>query len=210
MLQATTEILSLKPNSGIGNAPGQRLLADAKDWFTENPPIEEGTIVAFDLSDIEFATTSFVKTSILPLYQSARLSTETNAQTMSDAFGLPAWNAFPVIVNARPEVEELTDEIFGRRGFPLLSLKMSNDNCFSGGRLIGFLDDVLIKTMRAWPGIDCHTAASLHEKFSDQGITQTAWSNRLNDLWRVRLLRRFRQGKSWKYQPIAMGVNYYG
>jgi len=176
MLQAITGILSLTPTSGIGAPPGQRLLTEAASWFADNPAGEAGTVVAFDLSQIEFATTSFVKTSILPLYQSARLSTEADARTMTNAFGLPAWNAFPVIANARPEVEELIDEIFGRRGFPLLSLKAESDGSFVGGRLVGFLDDVLVRTMKNWPNTESHTAGSLHGKFAGMNAVGCAGS----------------------------------
>ena len=127
---------------------------------------------------------------------------------MSDAFGIPALNIYPVLANARLEVEELADEIFGRRSFPLLSLKIDINGKLTSGRLVGSLDASLLKTMRLWSANERHTASSLHEKHPEQGITLTAWSNRLNDLWRVRLLRRVRQGKSWIYQPVANGVNY--
>lgn len=208
MQQALLDFHVLKAATGVGAGAGQRLLAEATGWFTNTQLGEEGGIVAFDLSAVELATTSFIKASVLPLFQSARLSTEIGAQTMADAFGLPALNAFPVLADARPEVEELADEIFGRRGFPLLSLKLDADHNLTGGRMVGFLDDTLVKTLRNWDGMERHTAASLKEKFPEQDITQTAWSNRLNDLWRVRLLRRARQGKSWIYQPISTGVIY--
>lgn len=208
MQQALSDLLVFKATSGIGAAPGQRLLSDIVGSFPRAAVGEFGAIVAFDLTDIDLATTSFLKTSVLPLFQSARLSTDPAAQTMTDAFGLPSLNAYPVIVNAKPEVEELADEIFGRRGFPLLSLKMDANGDLTGGRMVGFLDEVLVRTMRNWGDQERHTAASLQEKFPEQAITPTAWSNRLNDLWRARLLRRVRQGKSWIYQPVANGVNY--
>lgn len=208
MEQTLSDLHILKATSGIGAAAGQRLLSEVLNSFPRASAGELGIVVGFDLADVDLATTSFLKTSVLPLFQSSRLSTDPAAQTMTDAFGLPSLNAFPVIVNAKPEVEELADEIFGRRGFPLLSLKMDAGSEFVGGRMVGFLDEVLARTMRGWGDGERHTAASLQDKFPDQAITQTAWSNRLNDLWRVRLLRRVRQGKSWIYQPVANGVIY--
>lgn len=202
------DIVLVKASSGIGAPAGQSLLAEVIEWFSCSNVDESGAVIVFDLSPIELATTSFFKSSVLPLFQSARLSTDPKAQTMTDAFGLPALNAFPVLANARPEVEELADEIFGRRGFPLLSLRLDAGLNLSGGRMIGFLDAVSVKTLRNWNNLERHTAASLQETRLEQQITQTAWSNRLNDLWRARLLRRFRQGKSWLYQPIANGVTY--
>jgi hypothetical protein len=208
MQQALTDLFVLKATSGIGAAAGQRLLAEVIEAIPRSALGEQGAIVAIDLDGVELATTSFFKSSVLPLFQSARLSTDPAAQIMADAFGLPALNVYPVIVNARPEVEELADEIFGRRGFPILSLSCDGEGNLAGGRMVGFLDDILVRTMRAWTRNERYTAANLQDKFPEQTITQTAWSNRLNDLWRVRLLRRVRQGKSWIYQPIADGVNY--
>lgn len=195
--------------TGIGSDAGQRLLGQVTEWFRTASIGEAGGVVLFDLSAIgDLATTSFFKASVLPLFQAARLSTEPGARSVADAFGIPALNAFPVIANARAEVEELADEIFGRRGFPLLCVQIHSNCTVQRGRLVGYLDDVLMRTMRSWPGAEPHTAASLHAMFPDEGITQTAWSNRLNDLWRVRLLRRVRQGKSWSYKPIINGVTY--
>ena len=208
MHQALSDILVVKVSSALGAEAGQRILAEVTESIRHVSPSDLGMIVVFDVSGIDLASTSFFKSSVLPLFQSARLSTEPGAQTMADAFGLPALNVFPVLAGARPEVEELADEIFGRRSFPLLSLKFDGEQNLAGGRLVGFLDDALAKTLRNWKENERHTAASLQEKFPEQGITQTAWSNRLNDLWRVRLLRRVRQGKAWIYQPIAKGVIY--
>jgi len=208
MVSALSDQLLLIATTGIGNVAGQRLLVEATEWFDGVSLGDDGALVIFELSAVELATTSFIKSSVLPLFQSARLSTDPNAQSMADAFGLPALNAYPVLANVQPEVEELADEIFGRRGFPLLSLKYSADHDLQGGRMLGYLDEALVRTMRNWPEWERHTAATLLDNFPDEGITQTAWSNRLNDLWKARLLRRIRQGKSWSYQPVSKGVTY--
>ena len=209
MLDIKSSFFLHKIESAIGEEAGKKALEKAFRYLDSRDSDGKGTVVAFDLEDIEFATTSFVKSSLLALYQSGRFSTETATMSPADAFGIPTYNVFPMIANANEELEALTDEIFGRRGFPFLSVNLDELGHPTEGRMLGFLDEALLRTMRNWrDSSQAVTAAELRSQFPEEKISQTAWSNRLNDLWRLRLLQRERRGKSWLYNLVIEGINY--
>lgn len=199
----------IKVTTGIGENAGRDLLGRAISSYEQLPTIDEaGVVVVFDLANVQLATTSFVKACILPLFQSGRAYTDSVSHDVSDAFGFKALNVFPVIANANRDAEDLVDEIFGRRKFPTLSLR-SDNMANNGGRQIGFLENTLVTTMQMLDSEDFVSAAMLSEKYANQvKITQTAWSNRLNDLWRVRLLQRVRNGKTLYYKPLKKEIIY--
>lgn len=208
MPQDQTKFLRIPVTSAIGDADAQKVLQAVIKKVEAQEQSDQGVVVIFDLSKIEFATTSFIKGCILAVFQAGKLSTDPSNISAFNAFGVPPMNVFPVIANANEELSSLVDEIFGRRNLPMLAIQLDKKGANQGGRLLGGLDDALLRTIRAWKAKSPVTAADLKETFADEGISQTAWSNRLNDLWRLRLLLRRRKGKSWLYQPVMEEINY--
>lgn len=208
MPQEQQKFLRIPVTSAIGDTDAEKALQAVVKEVESQEQSDQGVVVVFDLSDIEFATTSFIKGCILAVFQSGKLSTDPSNIAAFNAFGVPAMNVFPVIANANEELSSLVDEIFGRRNLPMIAIQLDKKGKNLGGRLLGRLDDALLRTMRTWKAKSPVTAADLKETFGDEGISQTAWSNRLNDLWRLRLLLRRRKGKSWLYQPVMEEINY--
>jgi hypothetical protein len=106
-----------------------------------------------------------------------------------------------------PEVHDTIQEVFAGRGLPFVAAQLSG-NKLTDAQICGFLDEALARTMRLIRGREQVTALELAAEFSTEGIKPTAWNNRLNDLWRLRLLRRVKRGKAWWYKAINKELTY--
>jgi hypothetical protein len=73
-------------------------------------------------------------------------------------------------------------------------------------KLLGHLDSTLAFTLRAAGQQGTVTAPELHRAFPRDKVTVSAWNNRLNDLLALRLVRRIRAGRAWRYEPVARKI----
>ena len=67
--------------------------------------------------------------------------------------------------------------------------------------LLGTLDGAAADTFTELCNLKTATAAQLYERYKDRTTNQTAWNNRLAKLVEMRIARRYREGRSWIYQP---------
>jgi len=208
-MNADVQKVHIKVETAMGAIPAEKLMISVKQKIGVTDMQNIGVIVILDFSEANYATTSFIKGSVLSLMMSGKVHAESSNSGIVESSHAEAMNVFPVIANANPEIEDITDEIFGRRNLPLISVRQCDGEILADGKMIGYLDDALLRTMRMWSDPEPITATQLHTKYPNEGISRTAWSNRLNDLWRLRLLKRSRHGKSWKYTPVVKEV-YYG
>ncbi len=183
------------------------MLHETLERASESSYDEAGLVVALDLTNVSLATTSYIKASMLPLFFTGQRYADQTGSGLSDASGIPTLNLYPVFCNVNDEVLDTMNEVFAGRRLPFLIATLS-ENELSSGKIYGFLDEALLRTIRLIHLRDNVTALELAAEFPQENIKPTAWNNRLNDLWRFRLLRRTKRGKAWWYQPVTKEITY--
>jgi len=113
---------------------------------------------------------------------------------------------FASTTNCSTEIASDIHDFFSGRGLPILEVLEMMPAGVISSRLLGQLDPLLFRTLQQVANQPDVTAAELSEK-SREGITINAWSNRLSDLYRLRLITRRREGKFWRYSAIAKSIS---
>jgi len=171
-----------------------------------------GALVGIDLSNLPEATASYIKAvALLPFLAGMKFAMPSLDLTgmAPDSAALQPLNVFPVFLNPSADWTSGLDAVFGREGFCCVVADAVENDTVPRARILGHADRAVLQTLQA---VRNHTeirASELHAA-TDEGITVTAWNNRLADLWTRRLIRRTRAGNSWKYQPFLTGEILYG
>jgi hypothetical protein len=174
--------------------------------FGELDDDELGSRVVFDFEGIEMATASYLKASVLWAMTCGRMHAgiiDPEELRQLDATHFRPLSIFPLVAGANTEVETELQEIFGGRGLACVVANEWTPKSVLSGRVVGKLEPTGAKTLKAIKGLPEFTAYDLQDRFPKEGVNATAWNNRLVELYRLRLLRRRKQGKFWKYQPVA-------
>ena len=98
------------------------------------------------------------------------------------------------------------DDFFRHRGLPLLLVTKRTTSRIKAARLLGTLDGFLQTTLQLLIAKGEATAMQLAEQSSEK-ITVNGWSNRLADLYLLRLVIRKRSGKFWIYSPLTESLS---
>lgn len=167
-----------------GAISGRRLLSAL---IAATPSADVPTFAFLDFSEVQVATASFLRESVIGFRDYARQS-------------LP--NIYPVVANLPAAVTEELDFFVRARGDVLLSCSLASDGNVTGARLIGDLDPVQRATFDAVREFGAISAPELAARFADQHIGPTAWNNRLSALACKGLLIERRQGKSKSFSPL--------
>jgi hypothetical protein len=168
-----------------------------------------GEIVVLDFAGIETATSSYLKSTALWLFNCGRLSaTSTPTARREDKPGAEPFDVFPVILRPTPEVEDGLDEVFGRRFLPCLIADGLKSDGLVAVRMVGELEETLKRTLSFLQDAGATTAADLHQRNPDERINPTAWNNRLAELFRLRLAKRTKQGRFLIYEAITNHIDY--
>jgi len=183
------------------------VVREVLERVSESSYDEAGIVVAVDLAKVSLATTSYIKAGLLPLFFSGQRYADQAGSGLVDSGGVHALNVYPVFCNIDTEVLDTMNEVFAGRRLPFLAANLDDGN-LGNGRVFGFLDDALLRTIRLIHQREQVTALELASEFSNEDIKPTAWNNRLNDLWRLRLLRRIKRGKAWWYKPVTKELSY--
>ncbi len=208
MLAVQPDCISITaPAKALGSPAGERVLREVLERTSESSYDEAGLVVAVDLAKVSLATTSYIKAGLLPLFFSGQRYADQVGSGLLDTGGVPALNLYPVFCNVDEEVLDTMNEVFAGRRLPFLVAGLS-DGELGSGKIFGFLDDALVRTIRLIHQREQVTALELASEFSKEDIKPTAWNNRLNDLWRLRLLRRIKRGKAWWYKPVTKEIIY--
>ena len=91
---------------------------------------------------------------------------------------------------------------------PLVIIEEHSEQNLGVGTIIGELEVVPARILRLITGFREFTAQDLCERYPEENVSVTAWNNRLNELYRLRLLRRRKDRKHWRYQTIAKELIY--
>src|SRR5579863_9367535 len=183
MVQLMEEVISIAVSAkAIGSPAGERLLEAALNLVSEAATEEAGAVIALDLAKVRLATTSFIKAGPLPLFLAGQRYADQSGNGLDAGSGSPALNVYPVFCNVDDEVLDTMSEIFSGRRLPFIVGEMRNGE-LKNGRIFGFLDEALVRTIRLIRGRDLVTALQLASDFPGENIKPTGWNNRLNDLW---------------------------
>lgn len=175
-------------------------------------PDGSGALLGIDLGNLPEATASYIKAvALLPFLAGMKFAMPSLDLTgmAPDAAALQPLNVFPVFLNPSADWIAGLDAVFGREGLCCVLADAVENDTVPSARILGHADRAVLQTLQA---VRTHTeirASELHAA-TDEGITVTAWNNRLADLWTRRLIRRTRAGNSWKYQPFLAGEILYG
>lgn len=198
-----------------------RRVATLLDAATPAGP--EGCILGWDCAGLEYCTASCLKAGLVTVAGWGRW--ETGSLTLPEveamqARGYQPREVFVVVLNADAEIAEAVDAVFGRRGWPVLltagrttspsqAENSSLSEAFARAHLLGEAEATALRTLDDLRGRRQVTALELHARFSRrESVSATAWNNRLHDLYRLRLARRVRRGKTWIYSPLATDITY--
>lgn len=206
--QALGAATKLAAGSQTGKAHARLLLEQISAAKTP----ESGLVVLVDFRGIELATASYVKETVLWLAMCGRMHAGAlgpSEQKSLDWSSLYPLNVFPAVAYANEEIEHEIDEVFARRGLPCLLAEEVSDDLILVAKVLGLVEPTVARTIQALDGSCEATADDLHRKCPDDGVNITAWNNRLSELNRIRIARRRKDGKFWRYQPLA-GVMKYG
>ena len=194
-----------------GSHTGERHAKLILDQIKRGGVSESGFIVVVDFSGIELATASYVKATVLWLALCGRLyagALSAVEQRSLHGSSVEPLNVFPVVFGANEDVQHEIDEVFARRNLPCLVANSMIGDLIRVGRVLGEIEPAAARTIAALAGFSEATAEDLHEKWPGEGVNITAWNNRLSGLHRIRVARRRKQGKTWKYQPLAKIMKY--
>lgn len=182
-----------------GATLGEEHIAPLKEWVDarrfESPP---GEITIIDFGGIESATGSYLKATVLqPLLWAG--AAPAGASGVS---GEPLHHFYPVIIGLNDEVRDsLTDILALRRLFCLEAIEWEQ-GVLAVAQLIGGHDRFVQGALKTLENAGAATAAEL-QGATGGSISVTGWNNRLYDLYRLRIVRRFKRDRQWIYEPLA-------
>jgi len=167
-------------------------------------------LVLLDLEKTTSVTASYLRGTVLWAILCGQAETDKSfSPGAGEAWAVRPMPLFASVMNCSSEIASDIHDFFGGRGLPILEiLEMSSPEVRSS-RLLGQLDPILFRTLQEIAGRPEITAAELSEN-SQEKITINGWSNRLFDLYRLRLVTRRREGKFWKYSAISKSINLWG
>ena len=164
----------------VGSVLGERVYRELIE------PLVGGGVLILSMRGARLATSSFFKATWLTL------KTET--------VGVPV-----MLSDATDEILEEFDVFLGRYRMPGLEALDWGDNEVMLARLHGQVEAPSLNALLALIEMPGATAPELH-KVSEEGVSTTAWTNRLNELYRNGLATREKSGRAWRFFPAARRV----
>lgn len=165
---------------------GRNVLRKLLAATEREPPMPEP--VFLDFEDVDVATSSFLRESVV---------------AYRDAMRARRSNLYPVVSNPNEAVEEELDDMLRARGEAMLACALARDGSLTGVRLLGGLDPKHRQTfdlVRKLGETDAGTL--LRDHGEEEGVTRTAWNNRLATLAGLGLVVEVSQGRAKRYVPV--------
>lgn len=183
---------------GLSNLLGDTVLAGASPGTEAlSRLIDEvrdltGLVVVFlDFSEVEVATSSFLRQSLVGFRDYCR-------RIQPDLY--------PVAANMRPVVEEEFRDLLISMNDAFVACRMGKGQKVLGAHLVGRLDPKQHETFEAVLAAGEVDASELSK--SSKGIGITAWNNRLSGLVSKGVLIERRDGRQKFYRPLIEGISY--
>jgi hypothetical protein len=193
-----------RKTAGLGATLGEQHMASIQKAVAAGT-ISPGELVILDYEGIRSVNGSYIKATAFWLFICGRLVTINSGSDLSPRH--PAdprpYDLFIAVTGLNPDIRDEFQEFLQPRRFPMLLVTRMNETAVEEAVLLGHLDPILLRTLKLLTHEGRATAPALYEAEQDNTITVTAWNNRLNDLHSLRLVRRFRAGRAWEYEPLA-------
>jgi hypothetical protein len=206
----TFEIAKYLDNSigALGASLGERHFTAVRDRVEQTQ--RDDDLVMLDFRGVPTTNASYLKASVFRLLLCGRVAATSDSVLLeSGIFPLPV---YPVLANLDNDVLTEVSEFFASRSTPILIANLragvSAPTHLKQATLEGWIDPSLRETLDLAQQATQVSAPELHQRMPAKGISVTAWNNRLNELWALRLLRRRRAGRRWQYEPIAKRITY--
>lgn len=166
-------------------------------------PSRSETLVNFDFSEAEAVNGSYLRATVFWSIRCGQADVR-NEMPVSGGATMPVrpYPLFPVISGCVPDVISEISEFIVPRNLALLIIRSGIAPAIQKASIIGHLDKFLGDTLYLLSETGGGTAQQLAMSSSEK-ITVNAWSNRLLDLYLLRLIHRERSGKFWIYKPLA-------
>ncbi len=166
-----------------------------------DPTTHSRIVLSFD--KVKETNASFVKATLLYFFNCGRLfAMGGKSESRADDAPTPI-DCFAAVIGCSDEVRDEVEDVFSLRQLPYLEMTDFKGDEWLSGNIRGHLDAALIETFKE-VGVASGgtTAAMLRGKYGTQ-VTGTAWNNRLEALHQLRLVRRTRVGREWKYEALT-------
>lgn len=167
---------------------------------TKNVP----TTIVLDFSGIEMTNGSYLRGTLLWLQAAGTAAAELEDGGRRPPEGIEPLNVFPVATNLGSDVSEELDIALKGEHLPYLIGRVSEVDRIVDLVRVGHLDPALDATLTALIAEKRATAGELCSRYPQKPeIKPPAWSNRLSELYRLRLARREREGRQWIYTALS-------
>ena len=172
---------------------------------------DAGIVCAFDFTGIKLASASYLKNTLRWALACGRLSAGSlSADELTPAGEVPVQplNIFPVVLGANEEIADAINEFFCGRGSPVVLVSDWDGDNLALGSVVGRLEAAPARALQLINPNEEITADDLFRRAENDEVNVKAWNNRLAELHRLRLLRRRKAGKSFKFQTIVKNLTY--
>lgn len=170
-----------------GTLSGKAALNKLLERAAVEPPEKE--LILIDLSEVEVATASFLRESVL---------------TFRDIIRGRRSNYYPIVANANDVVRDELLELLRPRGDVLMCCTLADDGSAEDAMILGDLDPKQNLTFHLVIEHGETDASSLMREYGEsEGMTHTtAWNNRLAALSARGLIVEQNYGRAKRYRPI--------
>lgn len=195
------EVYPCRPHL-FGAGDGQRDMENVVAQSIANPGRD--VIVALNLSGVVSISGSYLRATVLWALLCGQAEVRRDpTNNLTDKWSLRPLPFFPIVTNCSKEIADEAHDFFSQRNLPIL--RMHGSLPIKKAMVLGRLDGFLASTLHTLCQLGQATAAELAMKSSEK-ITVNGWSNRLADLYLMRLVVRQRSGKYWIYSPISRDI----
>tara|TARA_R110002049_G_scaffold284015_2_gene464541 strand:- start:1268 stop:1900 length:633 start_codon:yes stop_codon:yes gene_type:complete len=161
------------------------------------------TLVNFDFSEVEAVNGSYLRATLFWAIRCGQADARNELPvTGGEPVPIRPYPLFPVVSGCNPEVATEISEFIVPRKVATLLVESGTLPAIGKARIVGHIDKSLGDTLSLLAAIRGGTAKDLANA-SSEAITVNAWSNRLLDLYQLRIVHRERSGKFWIYRPLA-------
>jgi hypothetical protein len=198
-----------RTTKAVGATLGEEHLAGIRKALADGR-LADGSLVVLDLEGIEATNGSYLRATALWLLRCGQLTVRPDdlLTGTNDPKSPRPYDLYCALANVVGEVAQEVEDFFNARPIPILIARKLSADRIDSATLAGNLEPVLRKTLSLLSQSGAVSASDLHSRFKREGISVTAWNNRLADLCALRLIRRQRQGKQWIYEPITKEISY--
>ena len=171
-----------------GARAGRAMLGRLLECVGKDP--QEPELLLLDFDGVDVATASFLRESVVELRDVVRRR----------------WvNCYPVVANANESIEEELSVLIHANRDVLVVCLVDREGQPRCPRLIGELEAKQRIAFDLVGAMGEAGAGELKSVDDTEGVTQTAWNNRLAALSRLGLLMETSEGRSKRYRPLPLG-----